>query len=154
MSQNLDLESGKALFTGLLTERELATLDLIRISPGVFQKFVAKSYEGRATVVGSRIFSAKIDSQARVETKIDWRHRPFDIEEKPIELPPAIETKIYAFMQVFGLVYGAFDFIVTPEGHHVFLEVNPAGQYMWVEVQTGLPITAALAQELSEGCLT
>jgi hypothetical protein len=41
------------------------------------------------------------------------------------------------------------DFIVTPEGQHVFLEVNPAGQYMWVESKTGLPITAALVDALS-----
>jgi D-alanine-D-alanine ligase-like ATP-grasp enzyme len=64
-------------------------------------------------------------------------------------LPPAVEAKIHAFMQVFGLIYGAFDFIVTPDGRHIFLEVNPAGQYMWVEAKTGLPITAALADMLS-----
>jgi hypothetical protein len=145
LSQNLDLELGKSLFTSVLTEKELAHLDLIRLSPGIFQQFVAKSYEVRATIVGSRILSAKIDSQANVETRIDWRHRPFDIETEPIALPPEIEAKIHAFMSGFGLLYGAFDFIVTPEGRHVFLEVNPAGQYMWVESATGLPITAALA---------
>jgi hypothetical protein len=48
-------------------------------------------------------------------------------------------------------VYGAFDFIVTPKGHYVFLEVNPAGQYMWVEAKTRLPITLALAEVLSNG---
>jgi glutathione synthase/RimK-type ligase-like ATP-grasp enzyme len=151
MSQTLDLEHGKALFTGLLTEKELAKLELIRVSPGIFQKFVPKAYEVRATVVGRRVFSGKIDSQARVETQVDWRHRPFDIEETPIDLPPEIEAKIHAFMEVFGLVYGAFDFIVTPDGRYVFLEINPAGQYMWVEAKTKLPITIALADVLSNG---
>ncbi len=50
------------------------------------------------------------------------------------------------------MVYGALDFIVTPEGQHVFLEVNPAGQYLWVEAQTKLPITAALADVLTDAC--
>jgi glutathione synthase/RimK-type ligase-like ATP-grasp enzyme len=153
MSQSLSLDRGKALFTGLLTEREQAKLDLIRVSPGIFQKLVPKAYEIRATVVGSRVFSGKIDSQARVETKIDWRHRPFDMDEVPIQLPPALEAKIHAFMQVFGLVYGAFDFIVTPDGRHVFLEVNPGGQYMWVETTTGLSITMAIADVLSTGVI-
>jgi glutathione synthase/RimK-type ligase-like ATP-grasp enzyme len=153
-SQNLNLERGKALYTGILTEKELSKLDLIRVSPGIFQQFVAKSYEVRATVVGSRIFSGKIDSHASPETKIDWRHKPFDIEEEPIELPPEIEKKTHALMRAFGLLYGAFDFIVTPEGRHVFLEVNPAGQYLWVEAKTKLPITAALADLLGDACGT
>lgn len=153
MSQNLDLERDKALFTGVLTETELAKLELIRVSPGIFQKFVPKAYEVRATVVGPHVFSGKIDSQARAETQIDWRHRPFDMEETPIKLPPELEAKIHLFMQAFGLVYGAFDFIVTPDGRYVFLEINPAGQYMWVEVKTRLPITMALADVLSNGLI-
>jgi len=153
-SQNLNLEYGKALYTGVVTEKELSKLDLIRVSPGIFQQLVAKSYEVRATVVGSRIFSGRINSQASPGTSIDWRHKPFDIEEEPIELPPDVEAKIHALMRAFGLVYGALDFIVTPEGRHVFLEVNPAGQYLWVEAKTKLPITAALADVLTDACRT
>jgi glutathione synthase/RimK-type ligase-like ATP-grasp enzyme len=122
------------------------------VTPGICQQFVPKSYEVRATVVGSRIFSGKINSQASPETKIDWRHKPFDIEEEPIDLPPDVETKIHALMRAFGLIYGAFDFIITPEGRHVFLEVNPAGQYLWVEAKTKLPITAAIADVLGAAC--
>lgn len=151
-SQNLNLEPGKALFTALLTTREMERVDLIRRSPGIFQQFVPKAYEVRSTVVGSRIFSGKIDSQAHPETRIDWRHKPFDIEEEPITLPPDVEARILALMREFGLVYGALDFIVTPEGRHVFLEVNPAGQYLWVEATTKLPITAAIVDVLAEAC--
>jgi hypothetical protein len=42
MSQTLDLDHGKALFTGLVTRAELETVDLIRISPGIFQRLVPK----------------------------------------------------------------------------------------------------------------
>ena len=52
-----------------------------------------------------------------------------------------------------GFVYGAFDFIVTPEGRYVFLEINPGGQYMWVEAKTEMPITEALADALCGPCL-
>jgi len=153
-SQTLNLEPGKALFTGLIGPGELARIDLIRASPGIFQKFIPKAYEARVTVVGDRIFGGRIDSQANAETKIDWRHRPFDIDKAPIRLPADLEEKILAMMRTFGLVYGAFDFIVTPEGDYVFLEVNPAGQYMWVEAATGMPITAALADALAAPCRT
>jgi glutathione synthase/RimK-type ligase-like ATP-grasp enzyme len=151
-SQTFNLEPGKVLYTGIVSDREVRNLDLIEISPGIFQKYVSKAYEVRATVVGSRIFAGKINSQASAETAIDWRHRPYDIEETPIPLPADVETKILALMRAFGLYFGAFDLIVTPDGRHVFLEVNPAGQYLWVEAVTKLPITAALAEEMSKLC--
>lgn len=152
ISENWNAESGQALFTGLLTETELANVDLIRLTPGIFQELVPKSHEVRATVVGPRIFSAAIDSQARDDTSLDWRRSPLELDYQPTDLPPDIESKIHAFMKAFGLIYGAFDFIVTPDGRYVFLEVNPAGQYMWIESKTGLGITAALCDALAEPC--
>jgi glutathione synthase/RimK-type ligase-like ATP-grasp enzyme len=150
-SQTLNLEPGKALYTGIVSEQSLRQLDLIQTSPGIFQKYVPKAYEVRATVVGDRIFAVRIDSQANPETAIDWRRRPFDVD-KPIELPADIQAKTHALMRAFGLNYGAFDFIVTPDGRHVFLEVNPAGQYLWVEAETKLPITTALVDLLGRPC--
>jgi D-alanine-D-alanine ligase-like ATP-grasp enzyme len=70
-----------------------------------------------------------------------------------VELPREVEEKILAFMRAFGLFYGAFDFIVTPDGRCVFLEINPSGQYMWLECAADLGITAALADALMEPCL-
>jgi hypothetical protein len=152
LSQARDLEPGKALFTGLLTQERIADLDLIRVTPGIFQERVQKSHELRVTVVGTRIFSAKIDSQAHAKATLDWRPFLQDLEYEVVDLPREVEARILAFMKTFGLIYGAFDFIVTPEGRYVFLEVNPSGQYMWVECATGLEITMALADALSEPC--
>jgi glutathione synthase/RimK-type ligase-like ATP-grasp enzyme len=152
LSQPRDVEPGKALFTGLLTRERLAEIDLIRFTPGIFQERVEKSHELRVTVIGSRIFSAKIESQALAQAALDWRPFLQDLKYEAIQLPPEIEAKILALMKIFGLVYGAFDFIVTPDGRYVFLEVNPSGQYMWIECATGLEITAALADALMAPC--
>jgi glutathione synthase/RimK-type ligase-like ATP-grasp enzyme len=151
-SQSLNLERGKALYTGVVTDKEVERLELIRISPGVFQEYVAKSFELRVTAVGARLFSGRIESQSSQETKVDWRRRPFDIEKEPYDLPTEIADKIREFMGRFGLLYGALDFIVTPDGRFVFLEINPAGQYLWVETVTKMPITAALADLLGGAC--
>jgi hypothetical protein len=43
------------------------------------------------------------------------------------------------------------DLIVTPGGDTVFLELNAAGQWAWIEAATGLPIAAAIAEELLAG---
>jgi glutathione synthase/RimK-type ligase-like ATP-grasp enzyme len=151
LSQSLNTEMGKSLFTSIMTDSAVANLDLIGITPGIFQRLVPKAYELRVTVVGSRVFSARIDSQSRPETSVDWRRLPFAVDAVH-DLPPDVEARIQALMKAFGLIYGAFDFIVTPDGRYVFLEVNPAGHYMWIEAKLGLPITAALADVLSEPC--
>lgn len=151
LTQSLHTKPGQALFTSIVTEQAVANLDLIGTTPGIFQHLIPKAYELRVTVVGSRIFSARINSQSRTETMIDWRHLPFEVDSAH-DLPPEIAAKIQASMRALGLFYGAFDFIVTPAGRYVFLEVNPAGHYMWIESKLGLPITAALADALSEPC--
>jgi hypothetical protein len=46
------------------------------------------------------------------------------------------------------LLYGAFDFAVAGEDWY-FLECNANGQYGWIEAETGLPMTASLAELLT-----
>ncbi|MGW4639272.1 hypothetical protein ACWEN6_12125 [Sphaerisporangium sp. NPDC004334] len=40
---------------------------------------------------------------------------------------------------------------LTPDGRHAFLEINPNGQFLWIEAATGLPISAAIADLLANG---
>ncbi len=46
-----------------------------------------------------------------------------------------------------GLNYGAFDLILTPEGR-LFLELNPSGEFLWLDLYTKLPIAQAIADVL------
>ena len=148
LSHTLGLESGKAAFTGIVTDEMLSSLDLIRHTPGIFQELVPKDYEVRLTVVGDKMFAAKILSQRNERTRLDWRTAPHDISYEPIELPTDICDKVGALMAEAGLVYSCLDFIVTPEDRYVFLESNPRGQYQWIEHYTAMPITEAIADSL------
>ena len=51
-------------------------------------------------------------------------------------------------MEGLGLRYGAIDMVFTPDGRYVFLEINPNGQYLWIEYQTGMPISDAICDLL------
>ena len=79
----------------------------------------------------------------------DWRR--YDLEHTPHlvhELDSTVAAKVGELMRRMGLCFGSLDFIVTPEGEHVFLEVNPVGQFGWIADQTGLPIYERLAELL------
>jgi hypothetical protein len=66
-------------------------------------------------------------------------------------VPTGVRRRVSAFMRHFGLTFGAFDFIVTPEGAWRFLEVNSNGQWHWIEQETGVPIARSIADLLEKG---
>lgn len=117
---------------------------LISAVPTKLQEYVEKQFEVRAVVVMDHLFAVRIDSQLHDETKVDWRARTLMCPHSVIKIPVEVERFCREFIARQGLVYGAIDFIVSPEGEYVFLENNPAGQYLWLEEATGVPITDAL----------
>lgn len=54
-----------------------------------------------------------------------------------------------SYLDSFGLLFGAFDFSVTPNGEWWFLECNPNGAWAWIEDRVQLPIANALADLLA-----
>ena len=64
-------------------------------------------------------------------------------------LPASLRRKLLALQRRLKLVYGAIDMRRTPEGDYYFLEVNPAGQWEFVEQRTDLPITRGMADMLA-----
>jgi hypothetical protein len=136
-------------YTEVVTRRDLAHVERIRDCPIAFQENVPKALELRVTVVGERVFCAAVHSQATCQTRDDWRK--YDDHATPHtahELPADVAARCVALARALGLSYGALDLVLTPDGRHVFLEINPNGQYLWIEKETGLPIGAAVCEWL------
>jgi glutathione synthase/RimK-type ligase-like ATP-grasp enzyme len=64
-------------------------------------------------------------------------------------LPERVESFCRLIVHSYGLRFGAIDLIVTPDKDYVFLELNPNGQWAWIEQRTGLPLASALVDELT-----
>lgn len=117
------------------------------------QNYIEKAFELRVTVVDSEVFACKIDSQAQSEDqgKVDWRQGyDYGLKHSIFDLPEEVSESCKLFLQKMGLRFGCFDFIVTPEGQYVFLECNPNGQWLWIELETGLSISTAIARSLTK----
>jgi len=138
------------IYTKKLTEKDLRYFDQIEYSPVLLQEYVDKKYEIRATVVGNKVFSARIDSQVKDMTKADWRCYEFGDPppHKAIELPLSINQKLIKMNKELNLEFGAYDLIYTPKKTYVFLEVNANGQWGWIQELTKLPISTAIADLL------
>lgn len=121
------------LMTNEVRLEDLPSEDVLRLTPGIFQEKVDKAHELRVTILGEHVVTARLLSQESERTRLDWRAGMGKISVEPDRLPEEVERACLRLMRGLGIVFGCFDFIVTPEGEHVFLEVNPAGQFLWVE---------------------
>ena len=106
----------------------------IEICPAIYQELIDKSYEIRVTVIGDRIFAAKIESR-RGEAFLDWRQEygNSDMVMSAMSLDAKTIHGIRGLMHAFDLRYGCIDFAVDRQGQVVFLEINPGGQFLFVE---------------------
>jgi len=145
-------EEGKELvvFTNPVKPEDLEDLSGLRLCPATFQESLPKSLEIRATVVGQRVMSAAVDSQVSTRATHDWRRDGARMLQdwKPYQLPLEVEEKLLRLMDYFSLNYGAVDIILTPDLKHVFLELNPCGEFFWLERSPGLPVSDAIADVL------
>ena len=141
-----------ARYTELVSKRDLANANALSYCPVILQAYVPKRVELRITVVGRQVFAAEIHSQVSNHTRVDWRR--YDDGQTPYRshaLPVGIESCCVALVEELGLCYGAIDMVLTPDGRYVFLELNPNGQYLWIEQETGLPISDAICDLLMVG---
>lgn len=137
-------------FTHLLDGPDLADLRGVELTAHQFQRWVPKAYEVRVIAVGEHLFSAGIFAGSD-EGHIDWR-TDYDALTYTAECtPPPIRAGIRAYLDAMKLTYGAFDFVVQPNGAWIFLECNAGGQFGWIEDALGAPITDTLADLLARG---
>lgn len=118
--------------TRLLKQDELELLDNVRYAPLIFQEYIEAEYDLRVTVVGDEVFPAAIHSQ-QTSYAVDFRMDIGNAQVEAVELPGDVVDGLKALMARLGLVYGAIDMRRTPDGKHVFLEINPAGQWLFIE---------------------
>ncbi|MFE1411185.1 hypothetical protein ACFW6F_10300 [Streptomyces sp. NPDC058746] len=117
----------------------------------ILQERIDKKLEIRVTVVGDRVLAAAIDSQAAEVTRDDWRRDVFQAPHLVHDLPEHVAERCRRLLRRYGLLFGALDFILTPDGEYMFLELNPNGEWDWVEALTGLPVASALGDVLTGG---
>lgn len=141
-------ESQSLIFTNKLNDSDFDRID-DRISlPSIFQRYVEKDMEYRVTVVNDDVFAATVDSQSDEQTKIDWRKKK--LKFRASEIPENIRQLCVLLTKRLGISFGAIDLIKDQNGDYQFLEINPNGQWAWIEMDTGMPISESIIKYLSK----
>lgn len=135
------------IFTSKVNKEDLDLLKESQPLPSIYQENIPKDIEIRVTVVGSKLFAASVDSKTNLNTQTDWRKERLKFEK--FVLPADIEEKCISIVKKLNLSFGAIDLIRKPNGDFVFLEINPNGQWVWIENDTGLKISDAIIDFLT-----
>lgn len=135
-------DSAQFIYTNKLTRYVLDDIGQYDLTPCIYQANVEKDYELRITVVGDKVFTASIDSQVDEDTITDWRRKSKAFVKA--EIPKDIELMCVNLVSALNLKFGAIDMIRTKNGNYIFLEINPNGQWAWIESETNLPISDAI----------
>ncbi|MGA2261835.1 MAG: hypothetical protein ABSH28_10395, partial [Acidobacteriota bacterium] len=140
-----------AMFTSEVLERHLEEVNRAKLSPAIYQALIPKRHDIRVTIVGQQVFAVAIESQSDPSAMIDWRQtQNSQLPHHRITLPADIASKLLLLMDSMRLAFGAVDMIETPDGEYVFLEINPNGQWLWLDDMLDCGISDAVATWLSK----
>lgn len=142
-----DFYSQKIESSQLMPQPEIAFTQTVNY----LQEYIEKAYELRVTVIRDDVIACKIDSQSQdADTgKNDWRQGyGHNLKQTIVDIPDEVKQFCHEYMKRLHLNMGCFDFIYTPDNEYVFLECNPNGQWLWIELDTGYDISKVVAQNL------
>lgn len=117
--------------------------------PTFFQNHIKKNGDLRITVVGNEVFSVLIHSQDNEDSKVDWRVNQSGLRHSIHILPHEIKSKCISLVRSLDLNFGAIDLILTEKNEYIFLEINPNGQWAWMEKLLDINISGAIADMLT-----
>lgn len=115
--------------------------------PLQIQLRITKKCDIRVVVVDDEIFPTRIFSNETSEASLDWRFEQINgehLRHETFKLPPDLETLCLELPKRMGLRYSSMDLIEDKEGVFWFLELNPNGQWAWIEQLTGCKIRDAI----------
>ena len=151
---------GKSLYAPLIEEPEqdyfifsniVSNCDLneqagLQVAPTIFQQLISLKTDYRVTVVGGRVFPVRLTSKSESPLPLDWRTQG-NVSYELCDLPESITTLCREYVKQNELYFGAID-LVEFDGEFYFLEINPNGEWGWLEKSAGVRITEAICDLL------
>ena len=137
------------ILTSKVDEQFIATLPEV-FPPSLFQEEINKEFEIRSFYLDGLFYSMAIFSQEDSQTKVDFRNYNLVHPNKtcPYKLPIPIQERLRALFGKINLNCGSVDLIKNKDGHFVFLEINPVGQFGMVSRPCNYNLEFLVAQWL------
>jgi len=119
--------------------------------PTMFQEQVEKQADVRITYVDGRFIPVSMTLARGERQRCDIRRDNMgDVRYANVDLPSSVEASLRRLVQRFGLRFAAIDMAIDHEGSWRFFEVNPNGQWAWLDQVAGTDIASAMLSAFRE----
>ncbi|MFX0066232.1 MAG: RimK family alpha-L-glutamate ligase [Candidatus Hermodarchaeota archaeon] len=143
--KNLGSDYPHGVFTKMCTVEDFKNDLTDGLTPTIIQELVPCEADVRVCIIGDNLFAGALKHSNSIKD-VDWRIKPFGW--KSHQLPHDLREKLIKLVRSFNLDTASIDLRLTPTGNYVFFEINPNGQFLFLEIETGLPISKTFAQYL------
>lgn len=99
----------------------------IRLSPAIYQEYIEGSVHLRVNCFGESVHTASLSTQ-----ELDWR-LDLTVPINAHDLDADTCRRVIAILNKMELAMGIVDLKLTPIGEPVWFEVNPQGQFLFLE---------------------
>lgn len=117
-------------------------------APAIFQEYIEGTDHLRLNCFGNASYAALIRTD-----DIDWRGN-LNVPIESYEVPPALHRSVRDVLDALELEMGIVDLKLTAAGEPVWLEVNPQGQFVFLDPLTDLGLIGKFAEYLRSECET
>ncbi|MEW6604051.1 MAG: hypothetical protein AB1351_05100 [Thermoproteota archaeon] len=138
------------IFTNEINSLDETNDEEFRVAPTIFQERIIPKIDYRVTVIGNECFTVRAVAPEGKNIQIDWRASKDEINFVRCDLPKDIVELCIEIVNKFGLVFGAID-LVESEGKFYFLEINPNGEWGWLQKKLQIPIAKTISDYLIKG---
>lgn len=137
------VSDGKLIYTTHVTPSRLDPA-----YPWFLQSEVAASHDLTVVYVAGKCFGFTLDRS--LFEGVDWRVDINRVEQpwKDYCISDDLKSRVCGFMDEARLSYGRLDFLLV-DGEPIFLEVNPNGQYAWLDRDGNQGMMSAVIEELT-----
>ncbi|MGD0572910.1 MAG: hypothetical protein ABSB11_07790 [Sedimentisphaerales bacterium] len=143
-------EEDTIIYTQQFKRNHYQFLKEIKYCPVLFQEMIPKVIDVRVTILDGIIVATGIraienDGSQRLDIR---RNNMSDVEYFPLKLPHDVSTSVRSLIKSYGLRFAALDFGVTKSGEWFFFEINPNGQWAWLDLYGKADIASVFIKQL------
>ena len=122
------------IYTNRVNEEEILTIRNKKLTyPTLFQELILPKTDVRVTVFDRQVFGVNLQNS---NGHIDIRYNNMSgVNYSKVTIPKYIEVTILEMVESYGLRFAALDFVLDDFGNWHFLEINPNGQWVWLDQQ-------------------
>jgi glutathione synthase/RimK-type ligase-like ATP-grasp enzyme len=147
-----DPDREAVIYTNRIQVQQLDDLSDLPTCPVLFQKYIDKVADVRITVVDGDYHAVNMIAQDEAGRQLcDVRRNNMEnVAYSPVAIPPSIREGLAQLVSHYQLRFAAIDMVIAQDGAWHFLEINPNGQWAWLDLTAHTHIADSFVRAFSQ----